>query len=156
MGASFQIFTKADKFMSKLQRKAKLQQFSQIPEFPTSLPKGGLESRAPMEQLNALATVLDHQANIVDEWREKTVQFLILPLVDEDDEMEITGEEYGQFSFYIISLPFPTCLCKGPRIVGRPMNTIFVLQFNTREKLNNYLLFEGMIKTAFMKNNQTT
>jgi len=81
--------------MSKLQHRAQMQQFIQIPEFPSNLPKGGLESRKSAEQFEALTTVLNHQANTLDEWREKTIQFLIQPLVDEDDDMEITGEEYG-------------------------------------------------------------
>jgi E3 ubiquitin-protein ligase SHPRH len=47
-----------------------------------------------MEKLDSLATALDAQANILDEWREKTVQFLLRPLVDEDEGIEITGDEY--------------------------------------------------------------
>jgi len=81
--------------MGKLQQRAKMQHFTEIPEFPSNLPKGGIESRNSTEKLEALTAVLNQQANIVDEWREKTIQFLIQPLVDEDDDMEITGEEYG-------------------------------------------------------------
>ena len=99
------ILTKADKLMSKLQRRAHMQQFVQIPELPTDLPKGGLESRKPTEQLEALTLVLNEQANIVDEWREKVIQFLIQPLVDEDDDVEITGEEYGELYLSTTTLP---------------------------------------------------
>lgn len=46
--------------------------------------------------LDDLATALDAQANVLDDWREKTVQFLLRPLVDEDEGVEITGDEYEE------------------------------------------------------------
>ena len=49
-----------------------------------------------MEQLDVLATTLDTQADTLDEWREKTIQFLLRPLVDEDEGVEITGDEYEE------------------------------------------------------------
>jgi E3 ubiquitin-protein ligase SHPRH len=49
-----------------------------------------------MEQLDTLAIVLDAQANKLDEWREQTVQFLLRSLVDEDEGVEITGDEYEE------------------------------------------------------------
>lgn len=47
-----------------------------------------------MEQFHEWAIAMDAQANTLDEWREKTIQFLLRPLVDEDDGVEITGDEY--------------------------------------------------------------
>ena len=82
--------------MRSIRKKAEAQAFVEIPEFPSHPPKGGLESRRIMEQLDALAAALDAQANIFDEWREQTIQFLLRPLVDEDDGIEITGDEYEE------------------------------------------------------------
>ena len=82
--------------MRTIAKKAATEAFVEIPEFPTNPPKGGLESRRIMEQLDALAAVLDAQANTFDEWRERTVQFLLRPLVDEDEGLEITGDEYEE------------------------------------------------------------
>jgi E3 ubiquitin-protein ligase SHPRH len=82
--------------MNSIARKASTETFVQIPELPTEPPIGGLESRRIMEQLDALATVLDAQANQLDEWRERTIQFLLRPLVDEDEGVEITGDEYEE------------------------------------------------------------
>ena len=82
--------------MRGIARKADTETFVQIPEFPTHPPKGGLESRRIMEQLDALATLLDAQANQLDEWREETIKFLLRPLVDEDEGVEITGDEYEE------------------------------------------------------------
>jgi E3 ubiquitin-protein ligase SHPRH len=82
--------------MRKISKQASTQTFVQIPEFPSNPPKGGLESRRIMEQLDTLATSLDVQANKLDEWREQTVQFLLRSLVDEDEGVEITGDEYEE------------------------------------------------------------
>ncbi|EHK99867.1 putative Uncharacterized ATP-dependent helicase [Glarea lozoyensis 74030] len=90
------IHGKAERRMKKIAKRADSQTFVQIPEFPSNLPKGGLESRRIMEQLDALGVALDAQANQLDEWREETIQFLLRPLVDEDDGLEITGDEYEE------------------------------------------------------------
>jgi E3 ubiquitin-protein ligase SHPRH len=82
--------------MRAIARRASTEAFVQIPEFPTNPPKGGLESRRIMEQLDALATLLDAQANQLDQWREQTIQFLLRPLVDEDEGVEVTGDEYEE------------------------------------------------------------
>ena len=70
--------------------------FVQIPEFSSNPAKGGLESHRIIEQLDTLATALDAQANKLDEWREQTIQFLLRPLVDEDEGVELTGDEYEE------------------------------------------------------------
>jgi E3 ubiquitin-protein ligase SHPRH len=90
------IFQKADRLMRTVAKRAVTQAFVQIPEFPSNPPKGGLESRRIMEQLDTLAIALDAQANKLDDWREKTIQFLLRPLVDEDEGVEITGDEYEE------------------------------------------------------------
>ncbi|PMD34610.1 putative SNF2 family helicase/ATPase [Hyaloscypha variabilis F] len=89
-----EIFRRADKLMRTISKRAATQTFVQIPEIPSHPPKGGLESRRIMERLDILAIALDAQANKLDEWREQTIQFLLRPLVDEDEGVEITGDEY--------------------------------------------------------------
>jgi E3 ubiquitin-protein ligase SHPRH len=80
--------------MNTIKNAAKTQSFTEIPEFDTSVPKGGLESRRLIEKLDALGATLDAQANQLDEWRETLIQSLIQPLVDEADESETKGDEY--------------------------------------------------------------
>jgi E3 ubiquitin-protein ligase SHPRH len=80
--------------MKRISQRASTQEFVQIPDFSSHPPKGGLESHRIMEQLDTLAEALDAQANQIDEWREQTIKFLLLPLVDEDEGNEITGDEY--------------------------------------------------------------
>jgi E3 ubiquitin-protein ligase SHPRH len=82
--------------MRTVAKRAGTQAFVVIPEFPSNPLKGGLESRRIMEQLDNLAAALDAQANSIDEWREQTIQFLLRPLVDEDEGVEITGDEYEE------------------------------------------------------------
>ncbi|KAG9245867.1 SNF2 family N-terminal domain-containing protein [Calycina marina] len=90
-----EVANRADRLMQTIQKRAAEQQFVVIPEFSIKAPTGGLESRNLLERLDSLAAALDGQAEIIDEWREKVVQFLVQPLVDQDDQ-EITGEEYEE------------------------------------------------------------
>ncbi|CZT47500.1 related to S.pombe rad8 protein and Rdh54p [Rhynchosporium secalis] len=90
-----EVSKKADRLMKKVSRKAATQSFVQIPEMPSEPAKGGIESRRILEKLDALSAALDAQANVLDEWRETTIQFLLRPLVD-DDSIETTGDEYEE------------------------------------------------------------
>lgn len=80
--------------MSYIAKKGASQSFTQIPEFPTRIKSGGVESRTIVKQLDDLAAALDAQADYLDELRNKTIQLLCRPLVDEDDGVELTGDEY--------------------------------------------------------------
>ncbi|UNI19116.1 RING-type E3 ubiquitin transferase [Purpureocillium takamizusanense] len=83
---------KATRLMNKIKRRAANQQFTEIPELVIKSEKG-LESARVVENLEDLYGELNDQANVVDEWREEVVQLLLRPLVDEEDEVETTGEE---------------------------------------------------------------
>lgn len=85
--------SKALKLMKKIATSASKQAFAVIPEYEV-VDKRGLESRAIVESLEILAEELNYQANQLDDWREHVIQLLLKPLVDEEDEVEITGEEY--------------------------------------------------------------
>ncbi|KAK7757322.1 hypothetical protein SLS62_000872 [Diatrype stigma] len=80
-------------YMMRIQNDAISQSFVEIPEVKSS-PFQGLESRPIIEKLEVLGSVLNEQANLLDEWRENVIQLLLRPLVDEEGEAEITGEEY--------------------------------------------------------------
>ncbi|KAI8965687.1 SNF2 family N-terminal domain-containing protein [Daldinia sp. FL1419] len=85
--------TKALSYITKIRQKAASQSFTEVPEieFPSF---HGLESRRVLDSFQLLAEALNEQADLIDEWREAVIQLLIRPLVDEEDEVEITGEEY--------------------------------------------------------------
>ncbi|KAK7749742.1 hypothetical protein SLS53_000321 [Cytospora paraplurivora] len=84
---------KALRLMKKIADSALEQSFVVIPEL-TSKDSRGIESRDVLDSFEDLAGVLNEQANVLDDWREHIIQLLLKQLVDEDDETEITGEEY--------------------------------------------------------------
>lgn len=84
---------KAERLMKKISDAASKQTFAVIPEYK-SVDKRGIESRAVVEDLEIIAAGLNEQADQLDDWREHVIQLLLKALVDEDDEVEITGDEY--------------------------------------------------------------
>lgn len=85
--------TKALKLMKKISTSVAEQSFAVIPEYKT-LDKLGIESRNIVEDLETLAGDLNDQADLLDDWREHVIQILSKPLVDEEDDVDLTGEEY--------------------------------------------------------------
>jgi E3 ubiquitin-protein ligase SHPRH len=79
--------------MARLSQRATDQRFAAIPEL-VSHPQKGLETAPVIEKLESLYDTLNQQANQLDEWREHVIQLLTKQLVDEDDDAEITGEEF--------------------------------------------------------------
>ena len=60
---------------------------------------GGIESRYVVEKVETLITVMQNQITQLEEWRDKTVELLTVPLVDEEEQenlmdSEVVGEEY--------------------------------------------------------------
>lgn len=88
------IHNKASSYMTELTKKAKVQAFVEIPEFTWDL-KAGIESTRVLQKFEEVGSLLNDQANLVDEWREQVIQLLLRPLVDQEED-EITGEEYEQ------------------------------------------------------------
>lgn len=78
--------------MKKLQSKAATQGFTEIPEIVPITFTGGLESNRLLSEFKRCQELLNSQADLLDEWREETVQSLITPLFDQNDEAE--GDEY--------------------------------------------------------------
>jgi len=85
---------KVGRLIRRVGRKATAQSFVEIPEGLPSMQSGGIESRKLLDNFETLARVLNMQANQLDEWREKVVQLLLRPLVDEDEGIEVQGDEY--------------------------------------------------------------
>ena len=84
---------KADILMDVVRMKASKRGFVQIPNPTIEFSSGGIESRNIMERLDDLCESINRQAKIVDEWRKKMVELLLLPLVDQE-ETELQGDEY--------------------------------------------------------------
>lgn len=84
---------KADGLMSAVKAKASTQTFVKVPKLKSSSLSGGLESRNVLVKLADLSDMINEQMELVDEWREKMIELLLLPLVDQEDS-ELQGDEY--------------------------------------------------------------
>lgn len=67
---------------------------SAIETIPILDDSGGIEARNILAKFDSTSTVLDAQAEMINKWRNKIIQILTGPLVDVEDDQEITGEEY--------------------------------------------------------------
>ena len=85
--------SRADEFMNRIIDLAKGQKFVEIPNFKPLRYSGGIESRKVLSKLEDMYRALDIQAEKLDEWREKLISLLSLPLVDQEDT-ELQGDEY--------------------------------------------------------------
>lgn len=85
-------YRKANRHMTRIAKKAGNQTFAEVPELTVKTEKG-IESGRVVDRLEVLYGELNEQANIMDEWREQVVQLLLRPLLDEEDDVETTGEE---------------------------------------------------------------
>lgn len=63
-------------------------------ELPEVEDLGGIESRNVLDQLDSITEVINLQSAKLKEWRNKIIEILTLPLVDNTEEKEITGQEY--------------------------------------------------------------
>ena len=85
---------KSEKLMRVLHRNKKQKTFTKVPKLPMIEETGGIENRKVLQKLDVLAEVLNNQARQLTEWRSKIVDILLQPLVDEEDGLDTTGEEY--------------------------------------------------------------
>lgn len=54
----------------------------------------GIESRQIVEEVEELRSFLNRQAKQLEDWRRTLIDLLLARLVDQDEEQEMTGEEY--------------------------------------------------------------
>ncbi|KAK9368135.1 SNF2 family N-terminal domain-containing protein [Lipomyces kononenkoae] len=87
--------SKAQKLMNAVISMAKKHEFVEIPEIErVDELEGALEGRSTINKARTISAVLNEQANLLDEWREKVISLLCQKLVDRDAEPD--GEEYGE------------------------------------------------------------
>jgi E3 ubiquitin-protein ligase SHPRH len=68
--------------------------YGMVPKIPILDNSGGIENRKVLDKFDTISDVMDAQANLINEWRGKVIKILTGPLVDAEDDQEITGEEY--------------------------------------------------------------
>jgi E3 ubiquitin-protein ligase SHPRH len=89
-----EVLRKANRAIEKIRTKAKDDTFVAIPEMRLSLDYGGIESRKVFEKLHHYCDALNQQARQLAELRDKVMNFLRQSLIDEDEGVELQGDEY--------------------------------------------------------------
>lgn len=71
--------------MKMLHDKSRETSFTNVPNLQTPANRGGIESRSALEKLVDVSEVINRQATLIDEWRNKAIKLLSTPLLDEED-----------------------------------------------------------------------
>ncbi|KAF2710519.1 ATP-dependent DNA helicase [Pleomassaria siparia CBS 279.74] len=77
--------------MKRISSKKPFCQIAPIVDLPDL---GGIETRKVVDMMDNITDLLNAQAKQLQEWRQKIVDILLMPLVDEDEGKDTTGEEY--------------------------------------------------------------
>ncbi|KAJ9631013.1 hypothetical protein H2203_001541 [Taxawa tesnikishii (nom. ined.)] len=86
--------SKAEKLMRKISLNKSGSGLVRISEVSPLDTSGGIENRKVVYKLDDLIGIFRKQAEFIVDWREKVVELMLKPLVDEDEGAETTGEEY--------------------------------------------------------------
>ncbi|KZF24694.1 hypothetical protein L228DRAFT_228741 [Xylona heveae TC161] len=89
-----EVLGRVNKLIDRMGKQAKTKGFTTIPEILPSMTSGGIENRKVLERLDELTESLNEQGEQLDQWRDKMVKLLIQPLVDQEEGMELQGDEY--------------------------------------------------------------
>ena len=89
-----EVLRKANRAIEKVRTKAKDETFVAIPEMQLSLDYSGIESRKVFEKLHHYCQALNKQGRQLAELRDKVMNFLRQSLIDEDEGVELQGDEY--------------------------------------------------------------
>lgn len=84
---------KAENLMSRVNEKVNAKSLVDIPEISPLKNRGGIESRTIFERLEHMIVIMQNQATQINEWRDKTIELLLLTLVDEE-QSDLQGDEY--------------------------------------------------------------
>lgn len=84
---------KAETLMSRISDKVDSRSLVNIPPISPLKTQGGIESRAILERLESMMMIMQNQSTQINKWRNKTIELLLLTLVDEEDT-DLQGDEY--------------------------------------------------------------
>ncbi|KAL9105833.1 MAG: hypothetical protein Q9227_009041 [Pyrenula ochraceoflavens] len=89
-----EILSKVNKNMGKIKGELVGKASSSIPSMHAPLSDGGIENHRLLDQLDELCTALNTQAEAFSSYKKKMIDFLSHSLVDEDEGVELQGDEY--------------------------------------------------------------
>lgn len=89
------VSSRTSKLMSQVEQ-SKKSSFVALPQVRQLEDGGGIESRKVLQQADLVFDMLNRQASQAEEWRSKIVESLLISLIDQEGEVELTGEEYEE------------------------------------------------------------
>ena len=89
-----EVLKKANRYMEDVKKRAKQDAFVAIPGMHLMLDYRGIESRKIFDKLHQYCDAMNEQAGQLTRWREKMIKFLQQSLIDEDEGVELQGDEY--------------------------------------------------------------
>lgn len=87
---------KADRYIRTIKDKARKGSFVQLPKMRIHLYSTGLESRRILEKLEDFCEAMNTHASQFNKWRDIMTKLLSLPLIDQEEDAELEGNEYEQ------------------------------------------------------------
>lgn len=128
--------SRAQRQMAKVSSRQPFQQLSQIDDLPGL---GGIEARKILEMMDTISDFLNAQAQQIEIWRLKIVDILLKRLIDDDDDQEITGEEYDeslgvQDELYVYIMALRTLIADRNAAVHGLRDTLVDHELNHAEK----------------------
>ena len=85
---------KVTKLIVSIRSKADKEGFTSLPDMDLPLDYTGIESRKVFEKLDRYCEAMNGQATVFVKFRQKMVEFLRKSLVDDDEGVELQGDEY--------------------------------------------------------------
>ncbi|EWC46284.1 hypothetical protein DRE_04455 [Drechslerella stenobrocha 248] len=97
---------RVNKLIGVIQARIEEDGFVAIPEIDVGLQKGGIESNSIVEDIALLAEKLEDQSTVLDEWRERLIELLQAPLIDQEenadgDELQHSAELQDECFLYV-------------------------------------------------------
>lgn len=89
-----EVLKKVNRLIINIRRKAENNEFTSLPTMDLPLDYTGIESRKVFEKLDRYCQALNEQANAFLQLRQKMIEFLRQSLIDEDESVELQGDEY--------------------------------------------------------------
>ncbi|EJT77544.1 ATP-dependent DNA helicase [Gaeumannomyces tritici R3-111a-1] len=137
---------KASKLMARIEDKAKRQDFAVIPNMECDI-RPGIETSMIVDMTESLCAALNEQADQLDGWRQRLIELVCKPLVDEDEDVEVTGDEYGdstkvQEEMIVFVQVIRTALAdRHAALSGQPVSKLVVVE--TKASIAQALEGEG-------------
>lgn len=88
-----EILNKATRYIREVKNKSESES-STLPRMTPPAYQGGIENVKIFEKLESFCDALNAQADQFAKWKQKMIDFLSHALIDEDEGVELTGDEY--------------------------------------------------------------